>query len=217
MIPRTFHFIWLGPRELPEKHRDWIESWEFHHPEWNIRIWGNDDVPRLRNQEQFDRARSWAGKADILRVEIVFEHGGVFLDTDFECLRPIDGLIANCDGFLARSHPSCRIANGVFGATPGHEFLNKVIRDIPKYFRPDEPDWTGPTLFTRLGRSFPDIRIFEQKVFFPINADEKLALHALPEWPGSYGLHWFEASWIEEGGQRLSSWQRWRQWLRKSG
>ena len=167
MIPRVFHFIWLGPRDLPESQRRCVESWRRHHPGWEVRIWRDEDVPRLRNQEEFDRALSMAGKADVLRVEVLHDHGGVYLDTDMECLRPIDELLAGCDGFLARTHPSGRIGNTVFGAVPGHEFTRRLIDLVPRWFHPRQPHRTGPTLYTKVGKGCATMRVFEQTDLLP--------------------------------------------------
>ena len=198
IIPRVFHFIWIGPKDLPEQQRQRIDSWQHHHPDWQVRIWRNEDIPRLRNQEQFDLAPSMAGKADILRAEVVHDHGGVYLDTDMECLRPIDELLAGCEGFLVRTHPSGRIGNAVFGAVPGHEFTRQVVELIPSWFHPKQPHRTGPTLYTHLGQRSATMRVFEQKIFFPLSTDDRHVFNIRPEFPGSYGVHWYDGSWVQE-------------------
>ena len=198
LIPRVFHFIWIGPKDLSEEHQKNIDSWRHHHPDWEVRVWRNEDIPRLRNQEQFDRALAMAGKADILRAELVHDQGGVYLDIDMECLRPIDELLAGCEGFLTCEHQSGRIGNAVFGAVPGHEFMRHIVEAIPRWFHPQQPHRTGPTLFTHMGRRYATMRIFEQMIFFPPSTDDQHDSDVRPEFPGSYAVHWYDASWEQD-------------------
>jgi mannosyltransferase OCH1-like enzyme len=44
-------------------------------------------------QAAFDRASNFGEKSDIWRYEILFRLGGVYVDTDFECVRPFDSLL----------------------------------------------------------------------------------------------------------------------------
>src|ERR671939_669644 len=101
LIPRLFHWIWLGNRPLPTEHRRWIGGWLELHPRWKHVLWTEENRPTLINEEQFQRADSYAQQSDILRYEIVYRHGGVYVDTDFECLRNIEPLMEGADAFIA--------------------------------------------------------------------------------------------------------------------
>ena len=72
----------------------------------------------LENQALFDRATSYARKADIARYEVIRRFGGVYLDTDMECLRPIDELITEDVSFFAGREASGFINISIFGASP---------------------------------------------------------------------------------------------------
>ena len=41
-----------------------------------------------------------AGKADILRYELLYEHGGFFIDADSECINPLDDFLTDNKAFL---------------------------------------------------------------------------------------------------------------------
>lgn len=198
MIPKQFHFIWIGPKPLSEQHRNWISTWEYHHPDWEIRIWGNSNLPRMRNQREFDRAQSWAGKADILRLELVHEQGGVYLDTDMECLQPIDELLVDCHAFVGRADFKGIINNCIFGGVPGNDFTTRMIAEVPRHFRANLPFMTGPALFTRYGEDIPNLRIFEKRTFSPLTHAEKAVLPIRPHLPGSYAIHWYDESWVNK-------------------
>jgi mannosyltransferase OCH1-like enzyme len=186
MIPRIFHHIWLGPDPLPDDHRPWIETWRRHHPDWEHRLWTEDDLPEdpIR-PEVVERLRAPVERADILRLEILYRHGGVYLDTDLECLRPIDGVLRD-EEFVGVCHKPGRITNTAIASAPGHPLLEDALENV----QPMEMYWTnsserlkevaGPLLLERLMVDYPDIKLLEPPIFFPATAEEReeaIAVH----------------------------------------
>src|SRR6266516_4079263 len=92
-IPRLFHWIWFGPQPLPEQHRRWIDGWLALHPGWEHRLWTDANRPTFLNEPQFLAADNFAEMADIARYELLYRFGGVYVDTDTECLRSIEPLL----------------------------------------------------------------------------------------------------------------------------
>lgn len=72
-----------------------IEGWRRAHPRWDVQIWDDARVEAagLENAAAFRNAPNWGEKSDIARYEILFRHGGVYVDCDMVCLAPIDPLI----------------------------------------------------------------------------------------------------------------------------
>ena len=94
LIPRIFHRIWVGPDPLPAEYARYGQTWLDHHPGWELRFWTDDNFPDgLRRPEAQERLRSPVERANILRLEVVWRFGGVYVDTDFECRRSIEPLI----------------------------------------------------------------------------------------------------------------------------
>jgi mannosyltransferase OCH1-like enzyme len=185
-IPRILHHIWLGRDPLPDEHRPWIESWKKHHPKWEHRLWTEENLPlNPLRPEVLERLRAPVERADILRLEILYAHGGVYLDTDLECLRPLDDLLVGHE-FVGVCHKPGRITNTAIAAVPAHPLLDRAMHEI----KPLEVYWTGssdslkevagPRLLQRLVKEFPDIELLEPYVFFPSNAEERaraVAIH----------------------------------------
>jgi hypothetical protein len=179
MIPRTFHHIWLGPDPLPHEHGPWIKSWKRHHPDWEFRLWTEDDLPEdpIR-PEVLERLRAPVERADILRLEIIYRYGGVYLDTDLECLRPLDPYLDGQE-FVGVCHKPGRITNTAIAAVPRHPLLERALQEV----NPMEMYWTsaserlkevaGPLLLDRLVADFPDIRLLDPPVFFPSTPEER--------------------------------------------
>jgi inositol phosphorylceramide mannosyltransferase catalytic subunit len=121
-IPRIFHAIWLGPNEMPESHAVWMQGWRDAHPDWEFMLWTDENLPLLQCAHKYHESRNYAQRSDILRFEVLYRYGGVYLDTDMECLQPLDGLIAGLSGFTGLEKPD-RPAQGIVGAARGHPFL----------------------------------------------------------------------------------------------
>src|SRR5258708_37930704 len=101
-----------------------------------------------------------AARADILRYEIVHEHGGIYLDVDHISHEPLMSDMQR--SFVQVSgEPWCNTTNSDFGFAAGSEFLNYVIenlRDERVRKQTEIPSRTGPTFFTTCVVSFGDKR-----------------------------------------------------------
>lgn len=130
MIPHVFHQIWLGGEPLPAEFEEYQETWRQHHPHWNLRLWTEEDLPEgLRRGEVYERKRSPAERSDILRLELLWQLGGVYVDTDMECLKPIDQLLEGIE-FFAGHLKEERVNNAIFGAAPEHPLLEQALRKL---------------------------------------------------------------------------------------
>ena len=105
----------------------------------------------LELTEAANLLRQPAERADILRLELLHRHGGVYLDADFECLKPIDPLLDGVSCFLGLLD-SGRVSNAVIGAVPGHPLLAQAMAEVrPRTtYGPVDREGTGPLLLERI-------------------------------------------------------------------
>jgi mannosyltransferase OCH1-like enzyme len=121
------HQIWLGG-EPPTLLHTWLEGWRAHHPEWEYRLWTDENRPSLRNETAFLRAPSLAMKADLLRYELLLDWGGVYIDADFECHHAIDDLVgARSLLFVSEFGVVC---NGFIGAGASDPFIGTLVAEV---------------------------------------------------------------------------------------
>ena len=135
MIPKILHYIWLGNNKLPEIQIKCIDSWKKHMPEYEFRLWNESNLnldltPDVR--KNYNRER-YGFCVDPLRMQIIYEFGGIYLDTDVMLLQSLEQHIGQAEIFFVKAH-SKRINSGLgFGATPGHplilELLNCYVQD----------------------------------------------------------------------------------------
>ena len=156
-IPKLLHYVWVGPAPVPAEHRRYIEGWRRVMPDWPVKAWTEAEMDwSVRYLQQAYATRGWNRISDYLRMHALYHHGGFYLDTDVELLRPLDPLRAERAvlGFQAVEPGPSWVNGAVFGAVPGHPFVGRLLRA----FREEMPGWrrmgdaSGPGLITRLMR-----------------------------------------------------------------
>jgi mannosyltransferase OCH1-like enzyme len=168
------------------------------HPDWEYRLWTDDNLPPLRNREAFDRSPTWNQKSNVLRYELLWQYGGVYVDADCEALRPLDPLLEGTDLFAGEEgSPTIPglIATGVIGCTPRHRCMRLLLDGI-EVDRPGE-SWeiSGPLYLTRtVEKQRIPIRLYPSHYFYPVHHTERRPLyfglsHRAPRLAESYFLH----------------------------
>ena len=131
-IPPQIHQIWIGG-EVPNVYRDWQISWEQLLPDFSFHLWSEEELLDfgLENERAFRAAKNPAVKSDIARYEILFKVGGVYVDTDFECLKAIQPLLVGSSFVAGTGFSSIpQINNGFIAAEPESAVLAQMIASI---------------------------------------------------------------------------------------
>lgn len=93
MIPRIIHYCWFGRKEKPEKAKKCIDSWKKHGADYEIREWNEDNIS-LNDCPQYVQdaysEKKYAFVTDYVRLKVLFEYGGFYMDTDVELLKSLD-------------------------------------------------------------------------------------------------------------------------------
>ena len=182
MIPHVFHQIWLGPSPFPSEFEEFGRSWLRANQGWELRVWTEENLPGdLRRVEIYELLRQPAERSDLLRLELLHRHGGIYVDADFECLRPFGSLLDGVDIFCANLKPG-RVNNAIIGAVPGHRLLERAILEArPRdTYGPVDKEGTGPLFLNRLVADEPGVTVFEPELFYPRSPEERgraIAVH----------------------------------------
>ncbi len=140
LIPKKIHYCWFGKKPLPEQFAYYISTWKKYSPEYEIIRWDetNYDVTKCAYMKEAYESEKWAFVSDYARVDIIYEYGGIYLDTDIEMIKSFDTLLGwklFC-GFESEEH----IAWGLgFGAVKGHPYLRELLEiyQKEKFINPD--------------------------------------------------------------------------------
>ncbi|MDR1688172.1 MAG: hypothetical protein LBS21_06120 [Clostridiales bacterium] len=129
-IPKIIHYMWLGGNPLPERDMKMIETWREFCPDYEIKLWNEDnyDVYKHPFMKQAYKNKAFGFVPDYARLDVVWSHGGIYFDTDVEVIRNLDSLLHN-PAFIGLTTMYGVNAGGGFGAAPKNPFV-KDMRDI---------------------------------------------------------------------------------------
>ena len=155
--------IWQTARDYSHIHqysKKLIKSWVIKNPNYE---WLFMDDSRCNkfikdnfNKEFYDMYTALPlgiMRADVWRVCIVYVYGGIYVDTDCECIVPIDHWLGNNTLVIAEEVPNGDIANYAFAACPRHPaFLSAINRFVELYNSDTYLDKSEPTPIQNFGQ-----------------------------------------------------------------
>jgi Glycosyltransferase sugar-binding region containing DXD motif len=198
-IPRTIHRVWLGEKALPEEHERFAATFARHHPDWEMRLWTDADLPTLDIcAPQRELARTHAELSNLVRYEVLHRHGGVYVDTDVECRRPWTPLLRGIDAFAALEIPG-GVCNAILGAVAGHPAFARAARLARDTLGTGahSPDANGPRFLSLVLEQEPNVAILPASLFYPYLWDEPERRHET--FPDAYAVHHWTLSWLADG------------------
>ncbi len=210
MIPKVIHYCWFGGNEIPELEKKCIESWKKYCPDYKIIEWNesNFDVESNVFAKEAMEEKQWAFVSDVARLQVVFQEGGVYLDTDVELIRPLDDLLENrC--FLAEEYSGYVGTALGFGAEKGNPIVGEMLQQYQGHFKlakgifdvvPSPRKNTAPLY--KYGYRFSGKQIWktEHAIVYPVEYFCPLNRETgeLNRTKNTYSIHYFSALWIPD-------------------
>ena len=141
MIPRIIHYCWFGRGEMPELSLKCIESWHRFMPDYEYKLWNEDNFDINCNQyvREAYEAKKYAFVTDYVRLYALYTDGGIYMDTDVESLKPYDDLL-HLNGFTgyegSKHHPP---VTGTLASEAGGEWIKEQLEayDNAQFINPD--------------------------------------------------------------------------------
>jgi mannosyltransferase OCH1-like enzyme len=156
-MEKIIHQIWIGESEMPNREKEYVKMTKELNPSYHQILWYDGNIPKLpeKFKEIYDRhykRKDWVQCADLLRQYLVYEMGGIYIDVDYEPLKPLNCLkLDSCDGFLYHGgDEDLNISNSMFGFKSKHPISTFVYETIIK----DESHWFGPTWMGKVIKSY---------------------------------------------------------------
>lgn len=207
LIPKTIHYCWFGGNQIPSKYKKWMESWHKYCPDYEIIEWNesNYDIKKNKYMYQAYKAGKWGFVPDYARLDIIYNYGGIYLDTDVEIVRNLDHLLfqKGFAGFESNQHVALGLG---FGAQKGHPLIKEMIDQYDKLSFINENGelnlTASPVLQTQIllrhglkqngeYQTVADINIYPEKMFCAKSMASRLIRCA----DYTCSIHHYDASW----------------------
>lgn len=230
-IPKLIHNVWFGDEAPPEHEFRFAASWKQHHADHRLIMWADhpelfktgpwDDVqavPRFTQHDMIGPCMAWTEQytntaqgalSDVMRLQLIEEHGGIYVDTDCLCLRNVRELLDPQRVTMSEENNGAGCGNFFIASPPRHPVIHQVQRAIADRGREatlgtrwvSVLELTGPRVIDPVMNRCADaggaailpyhrLSPWHPMFEFPVNDWSSV------EWPeGAYGCHLYSAKW----------------------
>lgn len=209
LIPKKIHYFWFGNKPKPESVNKCIRSWKKYCPGYEIIEWNEDnyDINKIKFCRDAYNNKTWAYVVDAARLDVIYNYGGFYFDTDVEIVKNLDPLLGldAFGGFESEQYvnPGCG-----FGATPKNkiigEFLDKYNSISFNKYKNDLAKISIPVLVTEILEKKGLVRngsrqVIDGMTLFPVEyfAPKDLFSRIINLTDNTYSIHHYDASWVD--------------------
>ncbi len=213
-IPKVIHYCWFGRGKMPSLAQKCIKSWQKYCPDYEIVCHNEDnfDISHNKYARQAYEAKKWAFVSDYVRLKVLYDQGGIYLDTDVEIIKPIDELVKE-SGFMGFDDNGVVSTGLGFGCEKGNELVGALLADydhIPFVLEDGSFDMTpcpdrNTKTMEKLGMDITN----QNQVFMGIHMLPEDYLCPMKYYTGkkkitknTYSIHHFCASWTSKTSKR---------------
>lgn len=208
-IPKVIHYCWFGRKPMPERNRLCIESWKRHCPDYQIIQWDEDnyDLGKNRYMKQAYEAGKYGYVPDYARIDILYEYGGIYMDTDVELIRSLDELLCLRAYTSFEEYPTVNFGGGS-GSEKGFSLLREILdfRENTDFVKPDGSlnratcGYYESVPLERAGlrldgtlQNIKGMTVFPSEYFHPKSS----VTGQIRRTQNTYSIHQFNWSWVE--------------------
>ncbi|MBD9048803.1 MAG: hypothetical protein EGR46_07675 [Ruminococcus sp.] len=213
-IPKIIHYCWVGNSEKPKSVLKCIESWKKFCPGYEIKEWNESNYDFSKNEymRQAYEAKKWGFVPDYARLDIIYNYGGIYLDTDVEIIKSFDELLKHKSffGFEDTGEGTYFIACGLGFGSVAKNSLVKELRDYynNKSFYLDDGNYDlmpaprhNVKVFSKYGVVMNNqYQTIGDNIFYPSEyfCPKIFKTNELKITPKTFSIHQFDASWLDK-------------------
>ncbi len=187
-IPKLIHYCWFGNKKKPQLVEDCISSWKKYLPDYEIIEWNekNTDLKHSFLKKTY-KLKKWAFVADFVRLKVLYEFGGIYLDTDMLMLKPLESFLDDKCFFGAENEGYINAA--IFGTRKNHPFIKECLLkyehlnlnnktnwreiSIPRIITQEFKDKNGFDLIFNKKIEKSNIVIYPPSYFYPLDGNNR--------------------------------------------
>lgn len=209
MIPKIIHYCWFGKEEKTTLVKKCIESWKKYCSDYLIIEWNeeNFDINSIPVVKKAIEDRKFAFATDVIRMWVLYNYGGIYLDTDVELVKPYDDLL-DCSGFIGFETESYVNSGQCIASEKGNNIIKENL-DFYKKYNPTQEDGTNkyigcPVINTQVLQNHGLVlngsyQIIDGFVVYPTDYfnpyDDPTG--KLNKTHNTYSIHWYSKSWLD--------------------
>ena len=218
-IPKIIHLLYFGETDFMVFHYQCIKSMIKNMPDYKILMYNNKEpvgnkywdelkpyftIKSVIIPETYDGfvLNHFQYKADVVRLELLYEHGGIYLDIDMLIIKNFQNII-NSGNDLYISEENVRgggLINAFIACKPKNEFIKIWLESFKTGLRMENWAYHIREQNKRIldkNKSYIlkyNINILESKYFFPFRWEERDKFENIEEYLNEdvYGIHLFE-------------------------
>jgi len=195
-IPRILHRV--VPADTTVQAEEYWRTAQRLHPDWRFMTHRDPLVPDAYplTSGAWDAVEAGAQLADLVRLEVLYVHGGVYVDQDYEPYRPFDSLLGA--QVFAAYEDRTSVPNAVLGSVPNHPAIKQCLDLAVQRVKAHKGVWNaGPGVTTQVFTSRDDVLLLPPGAFYPYHykEKEKAGVDHKREQPWAFGAHHWWHSW----------------------
>jgi tetratricopeptide (TPR) repeat protein len=211
-IPHLIHQFW--DHEVPPDIERFMQSWRRLNPGWEVRLFDDQQAREMLARTMpsavlaaYRRCAEPAQRADLFRLALLAQHGGVYADADDRCLRPLDEFLPAGAELVLYQEDLGTLGNNFLAVAPGDLVMLRALQLAVEAINRGDTDivWlgTGPGLISRVVASWlaqstalpPGLFVFDRREAF-----QAIGMHCAAGYKRA-GRHWLETSFGKRGGR----------------
>lgn len=212
MIPKKIHYCWFGGNPLPELAQKCIDSWKKYCPDYEIIEWNesNFDLNYCSYVKEAYEAKKWAFITDVVRLYVLVNYGGIYMDTDVEVIKPLDDILQYdaVSGFESETD----IPTGLMACCKGQPLFCELLHEYDNiHFLNEDGSYDSTTNVVRITnrclkyglkqnnalQNVNGFTLFPKDYFCP----KSLKTRKLEITDNTLTIHHFDGSWQDEETQ----------------
>ncbi|WP_094603515.1 hypothetical protein SPSIL_010470 [Sporomusa silvacetica DSM 10669] len=208
MIPKKIHYCWFGYGQKPKLAAKCMESWRKYCPDYELIEWNENNFTINCNRyvKQAYEKKKYAFITDYVRLHALYYHGGIYMDTDVEVVKPLNVFLQHnaFSGFESPAH----VPTGIMAC----EKKFPLFKELLDYYESKEfinasgemDMTTNVHIITNTLEKYGLIKdgslqvvhnfvLYPRDYFCPLDD----ATGVLYKSSNTHTIHWFSKSWIE--------------------
>jgi mannosyltransferase OCH1-like enzyme len=202
-IEKKLHYVWVGGGKFTPKMEQCMSTWRVQCPDYEVIEWNekNFDMTKSPILKKAWDEKNWSLISDIMRAYILYENGGIYIDTDIEILKPLDSFLTH--KFFMGYDNKYWVNTAIIGASKGHEILKPIIDLYSSEKSLEITNFTCIHIYSALllkmygikpnGKTVVQngVALYDKNYFYPLH----YLTHKLKLTPNSYVIHRCSCSW----------------------